>query len=143
MLSWLSNVWSLSHEWIVALSVLSVGTFVICLLTLPRLFANLPEDYFSSDSRPKRSWTRNLLGLLLVAGGIAMLVLPGQGVLTILAGIVLLDFRGSPAGTWNGAGRGGLPGRRRSDSLSEKGSRRASRRNSARKVGRGRFRRKR
>lgn len=94
MLSRLNDVWSLSEGWIVALTVLSVATFIACVVALPRLFANLPEDYFTRETRPKRSWARNLLGVVLVAAGIAMLVLPGQGVLTILAGIVLLDFRG-------------------------------------------------
>ena len=94
MLTWLANVWSLSQGWVVALSVVSVVTFVACLLALPRLFASLPEDYFTSDRRPKRSLKRNLLGVVLLAVGVAMLVLPGQGVLTILAGVMLLDFRG-------------------------------------------------
>lgn len=89
-----TNVWSLSQELVVALTVLSVVTFLACLFALPRLFASLPEDYFTSGSRPKRSWWRNLLGVVLLAAGVAMLVLPGQGVLTILGGIVLLDFRG-------------------------------------------------
>ena len=35
---------------------------------------------------------RNVIGIVLILAGIAMLVLPGQGVLTILAGLVLLHF---------------------------------------------------
>ena len=37
---------------------------------------------------------KNLFGLLLIVLGILMLVLPGQGVLTIVAGIALVDFPG-------------------------------------------------
>jgi hypothetical protein len=37
---------------------------------------------------------KNLLGLLLLLAGVAMLVLPGQGIITILVGISLLDFPG-------------------------------------------------
>ena len=37
---------------------------------------------------------RNVLGCLLIAAGVAMLVLPGQGVLTILVGTMLVDFPG-------------------------------------------------
>lgn len=37
---------------------------------------------------------KNLLGYALVMAGIAMLVLPGQGMLTILVGILFLDFPG-------------------------------------------------
>jgi hypothetical protein len=37
---------------------------------------------------------RNLLGVLLVLLGIAMLLLPGQGLLTLLVGLLLIDFPG-------------------------------------------------
>ncbi len=37
---------------------------------------------------------KNLLGIILFFMGILMLVLPGQGILTILTGLVLLDFPG-------------------------------------------------
>jgi hypothetical protein len=37
---------------------------------------------------------KNLLGYILIAAGIVMLVLPGQGTLTILIGILLVDFPG-------------------------------------------------
>ena len=37
---------------------------------------------------------RNALGAVLLAAGIAMLVLPGQGLLTILLGLMLVDFPG-------------------------------------------------
>jgi hypothetical protein len=37
---------------------------------------------------------KNVLGLVLLIAGLAMLVLPGQGVITILIGILFLDFPG-------------------------------------------------
>ncbi|MFO7857997.1 MAG: PGPGW domain-containing protein, partial [Ectothiorhodospiraceae bacterium] len=37
---------------------------------------------------------KNALDAVLVLAGIAMLVLPGQGVLTILAGLTLMNFPG-------------------------------------------------
>jgi hypothetical protein len=37
---------------------------------------------------------KNLLGCLFVVAGLLMLVLPGQGLLSILIGIILLDFPG-------------------------------------------------
>jgi hypothetical protein len=37
---------------------------------------------------------KNLLGALLVLAGLAMLVLPGQGILTILLGLAFLDLPG-------------------------------------------------
>jgi len=64
----------------------------------------LPEDYF--DMRAPRTFmpranpavrtiaiiAKNLVGFVLLMAGIAMLVLPGQGVLTMLIGISLMDF---------------------------------------------------
>ncbi len=40
---------------------------------------------------------KNLLGVALVGAGIVMLVLPGQGILTILIGVMLMDFPGKYA----------------------------------------------
>ncbi|MDY6904724.1 MAG: PGPGW domain-containing protein [Thermodesulfobacteriota bacterium] len=85
----------------------SLGTFAGTLILVPWLIIHIPHDYFSHDKRRKASWTdqypvirailvvgKNVLGGLLVAVGIIMLVLPGQGLLTIVLGLVLLDFPG-------------------------------------------------
>ena len=37
---------------------------------------------------------KNLLGYLLIVAGIAMLLLPGQGVLTMLLGFIMVDLPG-------------------------------------------------
>jgi len=68
----------------------------------------LPPDYFSShyvrDFLPDRSWhlrwsaiaAKNVLGVLLVIVGIllSLLGIPGQGILTILLGLIMLDIPG-------------------------------------------------
>lgn len=60
----------------------------------------LPADYFVQPHRPLRSRLhplgilKNLIGLFLALAGIAMLVLPGQGILTIMVGLALMDFPG-------------------------------------------------
>ncbi len=74
----------------------------VSLFLLPVILANIPADYFASPALPARSGTakrlarivKNLLGALLLMLGIAMLVLPGQGLLTILVALILLDFPG-------------------------------------------------
>lgn len=84
----------------------SVAMFVASLVAIPWILVRLPADYF--DTRVTRHWMRdrhpllravglvvkNLAGLMFLAAGIAMLVLPGQGILTILIGVSLLDFPG-------------------------------------------------
>ncbi|MEM8884392.1 MAG: PGPGW domain-containing protein [Planctomycetota bacterium] len=37
---------------------------------------------------------RNLVGIVVVVLGVLMLVLPGQGILTVLLGLGMMDFRG-------------------------------------------------
>lgn len=65
--------------------------------------ARLPEDYFLHPcQRPIRRSTlhsvlvviKNICGFLVFLSGVAMLFLPGQGVLTMLVGILLMDFPG-------------------------------------------------
>jgi hypothetical protein len=85
----------------------SVLMFVLSLVSLPWLVARIPEDYFLSPEpyvhyhefrhpviRLLILMIKNIVGLVLLLAGIGMLVLPGQGILTILMGLVLLDFPG-------------------------------------------------
>jgi hypothetical protein len=82
-------------------------TFVGSLVLMPLIVARLPTDYFHHRRRTPRFArnrhpavhvtlvaSKNLIGVLLILGGLAMLVLPGQGVLTILIGIALTNFPG-------------------------------------------------
>lgn len=99
--------WVGEHETFLSwLGLVSVVTFVTSLVLLPLIVARMREDHFVRPRRPPaRSpfvhvlafGLRNLLGVLLVLGGIAMLVLPGQGVLMILVGGSLVDFPGKRA----------------------------------------------
>jgi hypothetical protein len=97
------------REVMVWLGLGSVVAFLASIVALPVVIVRMRDDYFlPRDSRPggwrPRSalgWLRlvlkNLLGGTLVLAGLAMLVLPGQGVLTILFGIALLSFPGKRA----------------------------------------------
>lgn len=99
----------LSRTVLAWMGVASVVMFVGSLLAVPWLLARMPADYFVRD-RPRRDggnrrwwwWlighlAKNLVGVILVLAGVAMLVLPGQGVLTMLIGLSLLDFPGKRA----------------------------------------------
>ena len=83
-------------------------TFAISLAIVSFIMVKIPPDYFRKDT-PRELWSdkhpivrflgiflKNLLGILLVALGIVMSIpgVPGQGILTILLGIMLLDFPG-------------------------------------------------
>lgn len=98
--------WIRDNEFLIWLiSGLSGITFVATLIAIPILIVRMPADYFVRED--PRHWptfrpavrgsliaAKNLLGAILVPAGFTMLVLPGQGLLTILVGIMLLDFPG-------------------------------------------------
>lgn len=100
--------WIKAHRaviwWVAGASVL---VFIASLIVVPLLIVRIPSDYFAHRRRHvnprvgRRSplrWVlivgKNLLGYVLVLAGLLMLFLPGQGVVTILIGITLLDFPG-------------------------------------------------
>ena len=81
----------------------SFGIFVIGFLLVPRLAVRLPVDHFvrPEDNRGLRTlgdWAwhlcRNLSAVVLLIAGIAMIVLPGPGIISIIVAIALADFPG-------------------------------------------------
>jgi uncharacterized membrane protein len=85
-----------------------VVTFVVNLAFVSFILVKLPTDYFQSN-RQTKFWSgprpavhaakvigKNLLGVLLVAIGIVLSLpgVPGQGLLTVLLGVMLIDFPG-------------------------------------------------
>lgn len=88
--------------WIAAASIVAL---VASALGVAAMVIRIPPDYFTArrQRRPRHRSSathvvmtigRNVVGALLIVVGIAMLVLPGQGVITILAGLGLVDFPG-------------------------------------------------
>jgi hypothetical protein len=81
------------------LGIFSVVAVVASVLLVPRYLASLPQDFLVSDGHQEggsMAWrvARNVLGVLLVVLGVLMLILPGQGLLTLLVGVMLVDFPG-------------------------------------------------
>jgi hypothetical protein len=95
-----------SVETLIALTVVSLVFFVGTLVAIPFILVRLPADYF--DIRVPRPWmehhhpmlrvvghvAKNVIGAVFLFAGFLMLFLPGQGVLTMLIGISMLDFPG-------------------------------------------------
>lgn len=79
----------------IGLIVLSVAFFVGSLMAIPWIVRRLPADYFARP-RPKHSLAKkialNVAGVVLIAAGIVMLILPGQGIVTVLIGLSVLDL---------------------------------------------------
>ncbi|MFW7377672.1 MAG: PGPGW domain-containing protein [Oligoflexus sp.] len=89
--------------WIAAASVVMFfGSIIISIFIITRL----PADYFQHwhDRRQVHDWhwtlhvlwkvLKNSIGVLVLLAGIAMLFLPGQGLLTIMIALMMLDFPG-------------------------------------------------
>jgi hypothetical protein len=84
-----------------------VVLFLGTLVAVPLIVIRIPADYFAGEHRPVSRLAsmhpvlrivllliKNVLGLGVFLMGIAMLVLPGQGLLTMLIGLMLLDYPG-------------------------------------------------
>ncbi|HDR47017.1 MAG TPA: hypothetical protein ENN94_04875 [Geoalkalibacter subterraneus] len=81
---------------------LSLLMFVGSLIAVPLVIVRLPEDYIRREHKLVRKWPRHIwvpflilkngLGVLFLLSGLSMLILPGQGLLTLFIGLVLLDF---------------------------------------------------
>jgi hypothetical protein len=98
------------HQAIIStLIALSILTFILTLIAVPLIVLRLPADYFSQPQRANRIMQdrhpvlrilfillKNVAGIILVLAGLLMSIpaIPGQGILTLVAGIVLLDFPG-------------------------------------------------
>ena len=83
----------------VGLALLYASLVIVALTRMPAAYIDTPRDPALGS---QGSWVRFLMGALArnIAGwmllllGLAMLVLPGQGILTVLMGLALMDFPG-------------------------------------------------
>lgn len=114
MIDWLTQTihgWGLTWGQVLFGVLFSVVTFVLSIAVVTLVLVKLPANYFHSSHareflvarhpvlRALGIFAKNLLGLVLVGFGVVMSLpgVPGQGVLTILLGIMLLDFPGKRA----------------------------------------------
>ena len=95
-----------STETLIWLAALSIVLFIGTLIAIPFILVRLSADYF--DLRVPRPWmqnhhpvlrvvghiVKNVMGAVFLFAGFLMLFLPGQGVLTMLIGVSMLDFQG-------------------------------------------------
>lgn len=85
----------------------SIASAVLMAALLPVVVLRLPVDYFA-PSRPKSkvrrgpgAWLllgiKNVIGAVFLVVGLIMVVLPGQGILTMWVGLLLVDLPGKRA----------------------------------------------
>jgi len=89
------------------LALVSLASLVLVVIAVPVIVIELPAGYFARPERGRFPWwarhplvrlpfrvVKNALAVALLAIGIALLLLPGQGLLTMAVGVLLLDFPG-------------------------------------------------
>ena len=111
MISWLSEIFQQTArlgQYAILAALLFVAALAISFAVALTIFIRLPSDYFCTPrtkSAPDAGHgiffaigvvLKNLLGVALILIGVILSVpgLPGQGLLTVLAGVFLLDFPG-------------------------------------------------
>ena len=101
-------LWFSDHPGLlIGLGASSIIIFITSILGISWFVAQIPEDYFLSSKRKPSKWKeqtpilrlavlfgKNIIGLSLIIGGLLMLVLPGQGLLTIVTGLLLINYPG-------------------------------------------------
>ena len=86
---------------------LSLVLFLGSLVLVPILISRVRSDYFVTPNAERDTWLgrhpvarsiarllKNALGVVLLFAGLVMMVLPGQGVITLLVALSLLEFPG-------------------------------------------------
>ncbi len=88
----------------------SIVVLIVSLWAGYRYLTTIPPDYFTHEHKRLESWRqshralrwslligKNVLGTVLILLGLVMLFTPGQGILTMLLGIALVDVPGKRA----------------------------------------------
>ncbi len=104
MLDFINSVFSEYEDLLITVGVISAIVFVVSLLAMPFLLSKIPVDYFVQNKQHKVEIKgvsgllivaiKTIVGLVLLLAGIIMLVTPGQGIISILLGLFLLEFPG-------------------------------------------------
>jgi hypothetical protein len=103
----ISSLMVFLDEYAVWFVVASSISFITGLLLLPFFLTRIPVDYFSHHHRHHLLATschplirllitglKNLLGIVFVVAGFLMLFLPGQGILMLLVGLIIMNYPG-------------------------------------------------
>jgi len=90
-------------EALLFLSLISMVLFSVTIICIPLIVIRLQDDFFIRDTRttaPFKSLPlhcfmillKNVAGFFLLTAGFIMLFIPGQGLLTIVMGLILINF---------------------------------------------------
>ena len=101
----IQNLFSDYYDLFFWIGIISSIIFLGSLLSIRWLVSLIPSDYFINrkESKFKLNYPsalivstiiKNIFGYILILGGILMLILPGQGLITIFIGLMLSNYPG-------------------------------------------------
>ena len=101
----IQNLFGDYYDFFFWLGIVSSVIFLVSLLSIGWLVSLIPSDYFINRKESKFklnypvAWIvsvviKNIFGYILIFGGILMLILPGQGLITIFVGLLLSNYPG-------------------------------------------------
>ena len=101
----LVDFFSKYSEWFYWLALSSIVLLIISILVIPIIIARIPPDYFVAPIRQYKTQPfsvskfslrliKNVIGVFLLTCGFIMLFTPGQGLLTMLTGLLITNFPG-------------------------------------------------
>lgn len=108
-MNWLAGIWESLTPGGIAIGIgVFLGSLAISFAAIAVVMLKIPANYFSShyvqDFLPNSPWIvrwgavvlKNILGVILIGLGILLSLpgVPGQGILTILLGLIMLDIPG-------------------------------------------------
>ena len=104
----LTSWFELAEHYAPELLGLSVLTLVMSFILLPIMITRLPATYFSERHRPRPlsrhllvhlalMAIKNVIGLAFVLLGVLLMFLPGQGLLTLIIGLTVMNYPGKYA----------------------------------------------
>ena len=108
------DYWNSIEAWLIdyssilmSLGGLSILILLFSIVGMGWFIAQIPENYFIHDKRQARHWneyssqariaimiSKNIFGGIMLIGGLFLLILPGQGLLTMIIGLLLIDYPG-------------------------------------------------
>ncbi len=101
---WTFTLLQLIKDHYLIVIIFSVASLVLNIVGCAALITFLPPDYFTETNQGRHIKNpilrffvfvlKNLVGGVFIVVGALMLVLPGQGLLTILSGLIISDFPG-------------------------------------------------
>jgi hypothetical protein len=104
MIDFITNIYNEYQILFFWLGIMSILTIIASIVLVPLFIKHIPIDYFTNSKYHQiklnnayniaKFILRNILGLLLIIAGIIMLLTPGKGIISIIIGLFLMQFKG-------------------------------------------------